>query len=258
MAVSCHLSELTWTAVPDHPLVLVPIGSTEQHGPHLPFDTDTAIASAAAAACASHLSDEHGIPVVVAPAIAYGSSGEHQMFPGTISIGHDALRVLLIEVVRSLSHWAGRVVFVNGHGGNVATVTDVVNQMILEQHQVAWVPCAFEGATDAHAGRDETSVMLFLEPNRVDMNRAVTGNTANLSELLPALMASGVRAVSESGVLGDPLQASASAGEHLFTGLVDDLCERILGNLVGPSGKLARPAASAAKSAEQSSRLSKS
>lgn len=237
-----HLKGLTWTDVPDRPLVLVPIGSTEQHGPHLPFDTDTAIATAAAAACAARLSTEHNVAVIVAPPISYGSSGEHQMFPGTVSVGHEALRILLIEVIRSLSHWAGRVVFVNGHGGNVTTMTEVVNQMILEQHLVAWVPCAFEGATDAHAGRDETSVMLFLDPERVDMDRAVTGNTANLSELLPALMESGVRAVSESGVLGDPLQASASIGENLFTRLIDDLCQRILSNSTSPNGKLSLPA----------------
>lgn len=233
---------MAWTIVPVRPLVLVPIGSTEQHGPHLPFDTDTTIASAVAAACASGLSDLHDIAVVVAPPISYGASGEHQMFPGTMSIGHDALRVLLVELVRSLSHWAGRIVFVNGHGGNVPTVTDVVKQMILEQHQVAWVPCAFERATDAHAGRDETSVMLFLDASRVDMTRAVIGNTSSLDELLPELMASGVRAVSESGVLGDPIQAHARVGEKMFTSLIDDLCARILNNSVGPSGKLTLPA----------------
>ena len=242
MTASHHLTGMAWTVVPVRPLVLVPIGSTEQHGPHLPFDTDTTIASAAAAACASSLSDLHDIAIVVAPPISYGASGEHQMFPGTMSIGHDALRVLLVELVRSLAYWAERIVFVNGHGGNVPTVTDVVKQMILEQHQVAWVPCAFERATDAHAGRDETSVMLFLDASRVDITRAVTGNTSSLDELLPELMTSGVRAVSESGVLGDPIQAHASIGEELFTSLINDICARILNNSVGPSGKLTLPA----------------
>lgn len=249
MAASLHLTELTWPTVPDGPLVLVPIGSTEQHGPHLPFDTDTAIAFAVASACASHLSD-HSVPVVVAPPISYGASGEHQMFPGTISIGHEALRTLLIEIVRSLSHWAGRIVLVNGHGGNVSTIVDVVNQMIIEQHRLAWVPCAFEGETDAHAGHNETSVMLFLDPKRVDMSQAVTGNTANLIELLPDLMASGVRAVSESGILGNPIHADASVGKDLFTNLVEVLCTRIIHDTVDSNGKLAQPTASRSKSSK--------
>ena len=95
-------------------LVLVPVGSIEQHGPHLPLDTDTTIAVAVADRVASELSGSW-----VAPAVSYGSSGEHQSFSGTASVGTEALTHQLVELVRSLRTWASRVVIVNAHGGNV-------------------------------------------------------------------------------------------------------------------------------------------
>ena len=102
--------------------MIIPVGSTEQHGPHLPLDTDTRIATAVARHVAARLAGGSGdsqLQWVVAPAIAYGASGEHQSFPGTISIGTDALSSLLLEYGRSATCWAQRLVFVNGHGGNI-------------------------------------------------------------------------------------------------------------------------------------------
>ena len=202
-------------------MVLVPLGSTEQHGPHLPFSTDTLIAQAVSRVAAKERSEVTGEAVVVAPAVAFGASGEHQDFPGTISIGHDALRIMLVEVVRSLSVWAGRIVFVNGHGGNAQTLKAVVERMRDEQHDVSIIMCALETTTDAHAGFDETSVMLHLHPDLVDMSRAEAGNTAPIDELLPELVAKGVRPVSANGILGDPTAATAHDGERLFRQLVD-------------------------------------
>lgn len=206
--MSNALGSASWVDVPDRPLVLVPLGSTEQHGPHLPFSTDTLIAQAAARAAAEEHRDDTGAAVIVAPAVAYGASGEHQGFPGTMSIGHEALRALLVELVRSLATWAGPVIFVNGHGGNVLTLKAVIDQLRYEQHDVSTVMCALETATDAHAGFDETSVMLHLHPELVDMARAEAGNTTPLNELLPELMAKGVRPVTANGILGDPTAAT--------------------------------------------------
>src|SRR3954454_19076570 len=112
---STSLGEATWNTVAT-PLLAVPVGSCEQHGPHLPLDTDTRIAV--------HLAEAlgHGRPdVVVAPAGAVGASGEHAGFPGTLSIGTAALTTVLIELIRSADHFAG-VVLVNGHGGNAEAV----------------------------------------------------------------------------------------------------------------------------------------
>jgi len=131
-------------------MVLVPVGSFEQHGPHLPLDTDTTIASAVAARVGARLS------APVAPPLAYGSGGEHQSFAGTMSIGTDVLRLVVIELVRSLRTWAERVVVINGHGGNMSALSAAVRQLRDEGHDVAWAACATE-TVDLHAGRTETS-----------------------------------------------------------------------------------------------------
>src|ERR1019366_6151932 len=109
-----ELAGMRWPEVENGPrlLLVVPAGSLEQHGPRLPLDTDTRIAVAVARrACA-------GRPgVALAPAFAIGASGEHAAFPGTLSIGEQALTACLIELGRHASlHWAA-VLLVNGHGG---------------------------------------------------------------------------------------------------------------------------------------------
>ena len=88
--------------------------------PHLPLDTDTRIATAVASAVAERLTGDW----LLAPAIGYGASGEHEGFPGTVSIGTAALQLLLVEFGRSACNWASRLVFVNGHGGNVDAVAE--------------------------------------------------------------------------------------------------------------------------------------
>lgn len=199
-------------------LVLVPVGSIEQHGPHLPLDTDTTIAIAVAEAVAKELPGAW-----VAPALSYGSSGEHQSFAGTASIGTEALAHVVLELTRSLRTWADRVVFVNAHGGNLTALR--------ASDEVEWVPCATEPplnpGADLHAGFTETSLMLHLRPDAVRLHLAETGNTQPLSEILPAMMAGGVGAVSANGVLGDPAGASAAEGERLLKAMVADVLSRI-------------------------------
>lgn len=226
---SSELAALSWPDVPRGATVLVPAGSTEQHGPHLPLDTDTVIAVAVARALAAEMTGlRDSRPVIVAPALPYGASGEHQQFPGTVSLGREALQTVVIEAVRSLSIWAGRIIFLNAHGGNTAALAGAVSQLTGEGHRVSWVPC-LSGAADAHAGRTETSLMLCLAPESVDMGRAVRGNTAALADLMPAMSAGGVAAVSASGILGNPAGATAAEGAELLRSAVSAVLGRLAG-----------------------------
>lgn len=210
------LSRLTSPTVPSGATLVVPLGSTEQHGPHLPLGTDTAVAVAVCDRLAARRGD-----VVVAPALPYGSSGEHAGFAGTLSIGQDALERVVVELVRSADGFA-RVVLVSGHGGNAEPLQRAVAVLRSEGRRVAaWSPRIPGG--DAHAGRTETSLLLALDPAAVRLDRAVPGATAPLRDLMPALREGGVRAVSANGVLGDPTGATAADGEQILDALVTDL-----------------------------------
>jgi mycofactocin system creatininase family protein len=224
------------------PMLLVPVGSTEQHGPHLPLGMDTVIAEAVARRAAD-LIREAGVDVLIAPALAYGSSGEHQHFAGTLSIGLEALQHLLVELVRSAGSWAGRCVLVNGHGGNVPAVAAAVGQLRYEGHDVGWTACAPTpeadwARVDSHAGRIETSLALALVPDDVRLDRAEPGALEPLSELLPRMSAGGVASVSPNGVLGDPSGASAQEGVRLLWSMVTEVASSVLAWTPDGQGRL--------------------
>lgn len=201
--------------------LIVPVGSTEQHGPHLPLDTDTRIAVALAGRVGADLGH------LTAPAIAYGASGEHQGFAGTVSIGTAALTAVLVEYGRSACDWAPRLVFVNGHGGNTEALRAAVGLLRAEGRDAVWCSASAVGG-DAHAGHTETAVLLHLSPHLVHTDRVVAGNVEPLADLMARMRRGGVAAVSESGVLGDPRAATAVAGEQIFAGMVADCAARIL------------------------------
>ena len=208
-------------------MVVVPVGSTEQHGPHLPLDTDTRIAAAVAHAAVAALQAEgHDEPMLVAPAIAYGASGEHEGFAGTVSIGCEALEHLLVEFGRSAANWARRVVFVNGHGGNVSSLAAAVSRLRDEARDAGWCSCTTRNG-DAHAGHTETSVLLHISPEDVCQDQWQAGNRAPLPELMPQMRRGGLAAVSEVGVLGDPTTATATDGARIFAEMVADCVGRI-------------------------------
>lgn len=213
-----RLTCLPWTdvATAPPPVVAVPVGSCEQHGPHLPLDTDSRIAEWLALDAALRL--DH---VVVGPTLTITASGEHAGFPGTLSIGTAALTAVVTELVRS-ADWTAGVVLVNGHGGNHEAVTAAVATLRAEGRRVLdWWPRVSDG--DAHAGHTETSLVLHYGPDLVDSEALAPGAPDPLSELTPRLRGDGVRAVSPSGVLGDPTTATAEHGRAVAAALVDDL-----------------------------------
>lgn len=215
------LGATTWqeadSFAPSGAALLLPVGSTEQHGPHLPLTTDTEIADAlVVGAIGRHTG------LVGGPAVAYGSSGEHQDFAGTLSIGNEAVEVLLLELARSALHTFERVVFVSTHGGNASALRRALDALGEEGRArvTSWSP---RWSGDLHAGRTETSLMLAIAPERVHLDRAEAGHLEGAETLLPRLRREGVRAVSENGVLGDPSGASATEGHQLLLRAVDDL-----------------------------------
>ncbi len=217
-----RLGDLAWPEVPTASVLVLPLGSTEQHGPHLPLDTDTRIA----VAVAEELARRDG-RLVVAPELAITASGEHAGFPGTLSIGQDALELVLMELIRSADHFAG-VVLVNAHGGNRVTLQQVATAAEGEGRRALVVSCGVAGA-DAHAGRTETSLLLHLDPAVVRMDRAEPGEVRPWREIAPIVESKGVAAVSSTGVLGDPTGASAAEGAAAF----DEIVERVVGVLSG-------------------------
>jgi creatinine amidohydrolase len=217
-----NLGDACWpdleAAAPSSVLV-VPVGSTEQHGPHLPLSTDTDIAVELASRLGAARPD-----VVIAPALAYGSAGEHSGFPGTLSIGQAAFESVIVELVRSAGDFAA-VVLVCAHGGNAEPLDRAVTTLRGEGRSVlGWIP---RGYADAHAGRTETSLLLALDAGRVRIDAAEPGPTAPFPELIGALRDGGVRAVSPNGVLGDPSGASAREGHELFDAIASNLIEDV-------------------------------
>jgi creatinine amidohydrolase len=201
-------------------LLAVPLGSTEQHGAHLPLSTDTDIAVALCSALESRRRD-----VVVAPVVPYGSSGEHAGFAGTLSIGQDATMQVVLELGRSACDTFVHVLFVSAHGGNSAPVSRAVERLRYESRDVSLFQPRWDG--DAHAGHTETSMQLVLHPAAVHTERAVAGDTRPIVELLPALRSGGVLAVTETGVLGDPTTATVGSGRAMLAALTDDLLAHV-------------------------------
>lgn len=226
-------------------LAVLPLGATEQHGPHLPTTTDTVIANALAAGVVACVDLRWPGDVVMLPAMPFGASGEHAGFDGLVSIGHEALVQVLLEVGRSVGEWCTHLVIINGHGGNMFSLIQAVPQLRAEGHDVTWYGCTSGlDNTDNHAGKGETSLMLYLEPDLVDMVRAEPGCTDPLPEIFPRMFESGVKSVSPNGVLGDPGDASPQAGEKLHRADVRNAMNSILqwcpdefGRLIDPPRK---------------------
>lgn len=242
---------LTWTtiqALADKPnaVLLQPVGAVEQHGPHLPLIVDTAIATAVVGKALAQLDET--IPAYGLPPLYYGKSNEHWHFPGTITLSAQTLRQVLMESATSL-YRAGfrKLVWVNGHGGQpqvlemaardlhqqypdlmvfplfVWNVPNVAAELISEQ----------ELALGIHAGDAETSLMLSILPEQVEMAQAVReypqglprNSLLSMEGALPFAWVT--QDLSRSGVLGDATVASREKGDRLLASLVEGWVQAI-------------------------------
>ena len=194
-----------------HSIVLVlPLGSFEQHGPHLPLDTDTIIIDAVVAQ-ALETSTIDSDSFMVAPTIAISASDEHAGFPGTLSTGSAALADSVVAICRSAS-WTQGICIVNGHGGNTDALASITSALTYEniRHSM-WSLPSYEGA-DMHAGHTETSVMLHVAPAKVQTDLIEPGTVGDASSLVAQMRTSGVAGVSANGVLGNPTTATSEHG----------------------------------------------
>jgi len=195
---------------PNSKILLLPLGAWEQHGPHLPFDTDTIIIDSVV----THTLRDTQLDAdafAIAPTIAISASDEHVGFPGTLSMGTEALVQSVVAICRSAS-WSLGVCIVNGHGGNADALPRISSALTYEKiaHSI-WSLPSYDGA-DMHAGHTETSVMLHVAPDKVHTDRIERGTVGDASVLVAQMRTSGVAGVSGNGVLGDPTTATSEHG----------------------------------------------
>lgn len=229
-----NLDTATWTdvAAAEADLALLPVGSTEQHGPHAPLGTDATTAEAVAEAGAEAADRE----VAVAPTVDVGISEEHRHFPGTLWVSADTFRAYVRETAESLAfHGFDRIVLVNGHGGNTAALREVAARLTRERDAYA-VPFTWFEAVDVevpmgHAGGRETALLREVAPETVREDR-IEGAAADASDRWGD-WASGVNLAhdtgefTENGVVGDPREGTAELGERMLGEAAEELAELV-------------------------------
>jgi creatinine amidohydrolase len=218
-------------------VVIQPIAAVEQHGPHLPFATDLIIAESIVDAVVDERGDE--LDLWVLPALAYGKSNEHAWCPGTVWLGPATVLSVLDDVGRSVAMLpTDRLAFVNGHGGNSALLAVALRELRLAHGLQTFllhpsVPPDQGGASTAdelgmgiHAGLDETSMILHLRPDLVDMSQAARHVPEHLAANEHVRFGGPVAFgwISDdfgpSGVIGDPTGATAERGKRRFEAAV--------------------------------------
>ncbi|MFB6092711.1 MAG: creatininase family protein [Haloquadratum sp.] len=226
------LATTTWTdaEAAGAEVALLPVGSTEQHGPHAPLGTDTLNAETVADAAADRYDD----PVVVAPAIPVGVAEEHRRFPGTLWTSESTFRSYVRDVVTSLAtHGWDRVVVVNGHGGNVGPLREVTARIVRHDEAYAVPFTWFEEVGDrspamGHAGPRETSLLRFAVPETVHEDRleaAAEGGSDRWGEWQGSVnLAVDSDEFTENGVVGDPRESDADLGADLRDAAAEALC----------------------------------
>jgi creatinine amidohydrolase len=245
---SRHLAELRAPdfdrLVTNRSIFVQPLGAVEQHGPHLPFNTDLLIADRVATTAVERVGGE--LDVWLLPPLAYTKSNEHAWSSGTIWLSATTLLAVLDDIGRCVAMTdARKLVFMNGHGGNSALV-GVANREIRLSHGLMTflahpgVPPDQGGESPAselgmgvHGGTDETSLMLHLAPELVDMSTAIRNVPEQLADNKHVRFGGTVgfgwlsNDFGPDGHIGDPTDATAERGAVLFEGAVSAFCEAL-------------------------------
>lgn len=252
MGIRYRYEELTWPemreALSRQPVVLLPLGTVEDHGPHLPLNTDNVIVESICLELGRRAPEE----VLVMPLVAYGLDEHHLDFPGTISVGMETLIGYVADVATSAAcHGFTHILIVNGHGSNSAIADLAARRVVLKTGAICGAmspnaaidPALAEPTLSqmrrsgpggvAHAGEYETAMMLHLRPDLVQMDRAVreigqlTFRYFNWDHPEPSVLAwqDWWSRMSESGVCGDPTVATAEFGRALFETTVENFLE---------------------------------
>ena len=242
--------ELTWPemleALAQQPVILLPFGTVEDHGPHLPINTDNVIVEAICLEVGRRAAGD----ALVMPLIAYGLDEHHMDFPGTVSIDTETLLRYVTQAAASPArHGFTHILIVNGHGSNAAVADLAARQVVVQTGMVcaamspnaAIDPTLSEPALTqmrrsgpggvAHAGEYETAMMLHLRPDLVQMDKAVQemGQLQfaffNWDHPEPSILAwqDWWSRMSDSGICGDPTVATAEFGQALFETTVNNL-----------------------------------
>jgi creatinine amidohydrolase len=245
-----YLPYLSWTEIADLPdrentVIVLPTGATEQHGPHLPCAVDTVISAGVVGHALARL--PASVPAYAMAPITYGKSEEHLHFPGTMTLTGETLLATMNEIGESV-YRAGfrKLLIVNGHGGQPQVMEMAARELRLRHGDFIVVPSFTwrvphvagqylserEKKLAMHAGHAETALMLALAPDTVRMDRAVTNYPPEFpSKLLspdgrPACAWS-ARDCGPSGIIGDPLPATAAQGQAILDSLADSWAQAI-------------------------------
>jgi len=240
--------EIADTASAPGSVLVVPVGSVEQHGYHLPTATDTILVSEVLQAALNEIDDE--VPILVTPPVWLGYSPHHLPVGGTLSGEFATLRALLKQIVSTgLENGFDAALLLNGHGGNTALVESAVSEIGIQFPNAEILGLTyFDLAADfindirdselggmAHGGEFETSLMLHLHPELVKEKRAAEyldevydrGDT-DLLHPGPLSVYRPFNEYSESGAIGDPSLATAAKGEAIFEGLTEELASCLI------------------------------
>ena len=239
------MGELTWPEARERlkevDMVLLPVGSIEQHGSHLPLDTDAFDAEYLAQQVAAACSEPK--PLVL-PLISYGVSYHHDDFTGTMSITNETLSRLVYEIGMSAArNGFNKIVIINGHGGNVPSLKFAAQMINRDAHIFVCVDTGetsdpdvldlAETPNDVHAGEIETSVSLAIRPHLVKLDRAkkyvpkFSSRYLNFSSKRSVEWYARTAKISRNGVLGDPSKASKEKGEKMWAIMVKNLVELV-------------------------------